>query len=1043
MNALSGLFVAPARAAEVTIDRAPAVFATLTNWDQRGLASLRAHAGKIDVLVPEWLALGAANGAVTEKETEQTTLILELISVHNPDLRIAPLINNFTEGKWQGEWMRQAISTPDSRARLIAALYDYVQVHNHAGITIQFEGLRPEDAAAYEDFARDLYGAFNSAGLAVYHVASMQSDVGSPSVLAAYSDAIIVLSQGETSPVDAPGPLASQDWYATELTRWFGEVPADKLVIGISNLAMDWDAGAAVGTPISVISALHRAQQYGAQPLLDPTSLNTHFAYQDTRSSQHTVWMLDGVSAFNHLQALLPYTPHGVALQRLGLEDPSVWALLGNMNNLAANSVSNIDASYQIQHAGTGEITTLARLPQPGTRDLTLSSNGTQITASTITQFPNSYEIAHHGATDEKLIALTFDDGPNALYTPQILDALSEYGVPATFFSVGANMLKYPDLIKRMVAEGHEVGSHTYSHLNISAMSPDVLRFELNATQSVFESITGRNLTLFRAPYATDTNPILPDEVAPLAIVSALGYLVVNMNIDPRDWWLARAERIAQATVRGAHAGLGNVVLLHDSGGNRSETARALPMIIEQLRADGFRFVPVSELLGLTSELVMPRSQADTGLLRTFEAAGFAVLREGQRLLAALFVIAITLGITRAVILVVLSFVRRPKRLANLTNTPKVGVVVPAYNEEKVILKTVHSLLGSRYENLEIIIVDDGSTDSTYALCLEHFAQHENVRVVTQANAGKSVALNHGFELLESDIVVALDADTVFLEDTISRLVVHFDDPQVAAVSGNAKVGNRHSLLTRWQALEYVASQNLDRRAFDALNCISVVPGAVGAWRKHLVIAAGGYTSDTLAEDADLTLRLLRMGYRITYEEHAIALTEAPQTIRQFVKQRFRWMFGMMQIGFKHFGALKLQDSKSVGLIAIPNIIIFQVIFPLMAPVADLVAIGALIDLCTRLITQSELVNLSGTLGILALFFVFILVDFMAAVIAFWHEKTEDWTLLLWLVPQRFFYRQLIYLVAIQASFAALSGAMVGWGNLTRTASVSVPAKGR
>src|SRR5690606_35191585 len=162
-------------------------------------------------------------------------------------------------------------------------------------------------------------------------------------------------------------------------------------------------------------------------------------------------------------------------------------------------------------------------------------------------------------------IVLTFDDGPDPEYTSAILDILSAHEVRASFFATGAQMMRHPEMVERIVAEGHEVGSHTYSHTNISKMSPEMLRFDLNATQRVFESITGRSLLLFRAPYAVDANPQVAAEIAPIATVSELGYLTVNMNIDPKDWWAPDAERIHASTIRQVEAGLGNIVLLHDA----------------------------------------------------------------------------------------------------------------------------------------------------------------------------------------------------------------------------------------------------------------------------------------------------------------------------------------------------------------------------------------------------------------------------------------------------------------------------------------------
>src|SRR5690606_24136428 len=305
-----------------------------------------------------------------------------------------------------------------------------------------------------------------------------------------------------------------------------------------------------------------------------------------------------------------------------------------------------------------------------------------------------------------------------------------------------------------------------------------------------------------------------------------------------------------------------------------------------------------SELVGQTGEAVMPHAANGGAPAFVLQQAGFSIMRETERALTLLFVLAIGLGIARSALLISMSLLRRrskPPAAAKVT----VGVVVPAHNEEKVIVKTVQSLLQSTCKELEILIVDDGSTDGTYELCQSRFRHCANVSVVTKPNGGKAAALNYGFSLLDVDVVVAIDGDTVLLPEAIENLAAHFADAGIAAVAGNAKVGNRVNLLTKWQALEYITAQNLDRRAFELVNCISVVPGAIGAWRRRAVLRAGGFTTDTIAEDADLTLRLIRGGYRVAYEERAIALTEAPETTSQFVTQRFRWMFGMLQVAFK------------------------------------------------------------------------------------------------------------------------------------------------
>lgn len=474
--------------------------------------------------------------------------------------------------------------------------------------------------------------------------------------------------------------------------------------------------------------------------------------------------------------------------------------------------------------------------------------------------------------------------------------------------------------------------------------------------------------------------------------------------------------------------------------------ARALPVFLDPTKRRWTVFVGIaSGLLYSLGVIVLSGAwdwfslppQLPTEFLRW--TAG-TIVGAWNLVLPFIFIAAVVLGSLRTIMLIVLSFTRR--RASQGHEPQSVGVVVPAYNESKVVLKTVQSLLQSSYPNLTILVVDDGSTDDTFENCRAAFSHLPNVSVVTKPNGGKSDALNLGISILRTEIIVALDADTVFPPDTISYLVEKLSDPGVAAVAGNAKVGNRVNLLTKLQALEYITSQNLDRRAFDTLKAISVVPGAVGAWRRQAVMDVGGFTTDTLAEDADLTIRLLRGGYDIRFAPRAVALTEAPETLTDFIKQRHRWTFGTMQVFRKHLDALKLRDSKPVALIAMPNILLFQFILPLFAPLVDLGALIALVAVFVGNWLSPSTQSYDIALWLLLTFLVFTLFDYIAAVVAFAHERNENWWLLLLILPQRVIYRQINNYVVIRALLAAIKGRAVGWGTLVRSASVESPGVG-
>ena len=270
-----------------------------------------------------------------------------------------------------------------------------------------------------------------------------------------------------------------------------------------------------------------------------------------------------------------------------------------------------------------------------------------------------------------------------------------------------------------------------------------------------------------------------------------------------------------RSTVR---SGNGHVILLHDAGGNREATLRALPLIIDRYKKAGYRFTTIGELLGRTRAEVMPRPGTEEMRLARIEGQTLgtkAVLLQG---LGMLFLVAIYLTLARSLVtafFAVLQKLRERKAVYDPAFLPPVSVLIAAWNEETVIVRTVESILGNGYPDLEVIVVDDGSKDGTLEVLRERFGADARVRILTQANAGKSAALNHAIGLSKNEILIAVDADTLFRAGTIQKLVRHFKDPNTGAVSGNARVGNRSKWITRFQSIEYIYGFNLDRRALD------------------------------------------------------------------------------------------------------------------------------------------------------------------------------------------------------------------------------------
>jgi cellulose synthase/poly-beta-1,6-N-acetylglucosamine synthase-like glycosyltransferase len=539
-----------------------------------------------------------------------------------------------------------------------------------------------------------------------------------------------------------------------------------------------------------------------------------------------------------------------------------------------------------------------------------------------------------------------------------------------------------------------------------------------------------------------------------------MGYLTIGDKIDPNDWREnphRSAEQIASFVLdhlppcSPTDRSCGNIILLHDGGGDRRETARALPMIIDGARAKGVQIVSLSELLHKNRAEIMPPIPSNERWSATLSWVGWWMLGAGQQAIVLVFFLGDLLMTGRLLFVGVLAVYDRlrPHRHGTPEDAngydPRVVVLIPAYNEEKVIERTIRAALRSSYRNLRVIVIDDGSKDKTLQVARDCFPREEasgRVLILTKPNSGKAESLNFGLQHLHEDeeIFVGIDADTVIARDAISLLVPHFLDPKVGAVAGNAKVGNRVNLWTRWQALEYITSQNFERRALNTLGAVSVVPGAIGAWRTSAVRDAGAYHTDTVAEDADLTMALLRNGYRVEYEDRALAYTEAPMNANGLMRQRFRWSFGILQAVYKHRGVFARKGV--LGFVALPNIVVFQILLPLVSPFIDIMFVVGALWYFVQKYFHPESTDPASFQRLVIFFAAFLIIDFITSAIAFALERStpdtrEDSWLLSQVWLQRFAYRQLFSLVLFKTVKRAAQGDPFSWDKLERTAAVT------
>ena len=1020
-------------------------------WDESSAASLRRHIGELDWLIPGWVSVTGANHHLTVFRDPAGREIINR-SPHRP--LILPMVQNAIGGNWDAAGMEALLHDPTQRKAFLDRLEPWLAANGAGGAFFDFEELSPRGQADYRAFLAETKARFVKRnwviGIAV-PVGEADGEHGwNIPAFARVVDRVFLMAYDEHEISGDAGPIASQQWFEQSIARAARGVPRAKLVVAIGNYAYDWHDGS--GEPLAIDEAWQAARESGEVPVFDKASGNSGFAYEEG-TSRHVVWMLDAASAYNQMRFLQRAGLGGVAVWRLGAEDPGLWSVFGRSHRSlpSPTTIEAIPAGTDVDIDGSGEILKIAGVPVQGVRRVQLTKQGA-IGTVVFETLPSPYVVARTGYKPG-LVALTFDDGPDPNWTPKVLDILKDKHVPGTFFIVGENALTNRPLLERMVHEGHEVGSHTYTHPNLAGASQAETTFQLNTTQRLFQAFTGHSLRLFRAPYFGDAEPTTADEIDPALQAQDRGYISVGLHVDPGDWKRPGVQAIVDQTiaqvtdpsavcapVSPAANCSRNIVLLHDAGGDRAQTIAALPIIIDTLRAKGYKFVPVSVLAGIPRDVAMPTlSPSDQAAAATdlfiFSTLGFSVIALGW-----IFFVAITVGIARAVTLSALALIqaRREGRTVfpAIDPTRFVTVMIPAFNEELVIERAVRGVLASTDVRIEVIVIDDGSSDDTSEVVASAFAQDSRVRLLTLENGGKARALNHALDLATGEIVIALDADTQFEPTTIARLARWFADPSIGAVAGNAKVGNRVNLLTKFQAVEYITAQNLERRALARLDAMSVVPGAVGAWRLSAIREVGGYPDDTLAEDQDLTIAIQRAGWRVTYDQYAVAWTESPETIAGLAKQRFRWAFGTLQCLWKHGRIMGTGRPRGLARVGLPQAILFQIVFAAISPIIDLALIVSFVTTYLAVEAHGWAQTQHDVEKMLLYWLVFTAIDLLAATIAFALERREQWRLLWLLIPQRIGYRQIMYYVVLKAIAQALRGPRVGWGKLVRTGRV-------
>jgi len=1036
--------------------------------DDTSLASLEKHINNVDIIVPVLASVTGKNHDFVYQADAQFTQLMTN-AAHRPAMLV--MVQNVANDVWDGPNTARLLASPAARHALLGQIADMLRKEGAQGVAFDFESLPDSSLNAYLVFIREAKAQLGAQGYAVTLTAPVDTTVWNLRAFANAADRLFLMVYDQHSMVDPPGPIAGQAWFNERLAFALKSVPLDKAIVAIGSYAYDWTDtgnGGINATPLTIEEAWRIARESSAQIMFDQASGNAHFTYVE-EGRNHQVWLLDAVSAWNQLRSIDDSNVWGVALWRMGSEDPGVWRALHAFQTDATPDLSTLTTIGDVDVEGNGEIVHIDSSPTSGARTVSFDRN--RIAQDETYQIlPTPYVVRRTGYAPGKL-ALTFDDGPDPHWTPRILDILKREHVPATFFVIGEKAIGHPELLRRMVDEGHTLGNHSYTHPDMSKVPPSWLRLELNSTQRVVEAYTGRSMRLLRIPYFGDAEPTTANELVPALASQELGYTNVGLHVDSEDWQRPGVQAIVDNVMQGVEAGLpqnqlpsckydasdcrtGEIILMHDSGGDREQTIKALPVILEKLKAQGYQFVPVGELVGLNQDAVMPRlTGVDLAQVR-FDIGIFVLLAWAVEALKWMFIIAIILGISRALILSALAIWAEytghmdppgsdgepedQKAVADFVNRSFVSVIIPAFNEARVIETSVRRVLATLGVGLEVIVVDDGSKDATSEIVREAFSGDSRVKLITQANAGKATAVNNGIAAAKGDILIALDADTQFEPETVARLVRWFIRPEIGAVAGNAKVGNRFNWVTRWQAVEYVTAQNLERSALATFGAMMVVPGAIGAWRRAALNDVGGYPHNTLAEDQDLTIAVQRAGWQVAYDQDAVAWTEAPESFGALMKQRFRWAYGTLQCLWKHRDVLRTGKPKGLAWIGIPQAWVFQIGFSVISPLIDFALLVSMVATAVQVYNHGWAQTDGDIWKMLIYWAAFVTIDALCGAIAYWLEPREKRYPLFYLLSQRFVYRQIMYYVVLKALVSACRGLSVGWGKLERSGRTQV-----
>ena len=815
-------------------------------------------------------------------------------------------------------------------------------------------------------------------------------------------------------------PPASKLWFSDMVDRASRLIDSDKLVFGVGTRGQIWRSGASGVDTLPFVEAMATISAAGAAVTYITWANAVKSRYVDTSGVLNEIWAVDALSVHKQLERIGPET--AVAVWPIGAEDPAIWDVLKDIKPIEEILSAPIDLDSAVQMEGEGIVIVSAEPLLSGSRSLIMDDHSKKILSETYQIIPAPARLVRHGQQDAAIV-MSFGDLPPVDIWPELFGILDESGVEATFLVSQRELIDKAEMAQRIVAAGHTLGLKEPHRKRPASLLNEITE---RARQLLIADRTGVRPRLVEAGEVGDwsgqvrqADQLIRAGYVPVIPVVAYGpNALETVTEEVPTHWFSRSNNYNRIAIRAGPQDWNRVLT-------------GLPPLLGGLHDKGYQFLSVREVAGLTLDQAMPVA------IRQPQVAAkivFAVAKFMQNELNVIFVLFLIYSAARSLIYLMLAIARRPKREFNPVWTPPLTVLIPAFNEEKVIESCIRSILGSAYPDLRVIVVDDGSTDATFDVVTRGFGNDPKVTVLRQANGGKWAAANYALEEMETPFFLIADADSVFTPETIGWLVQQFQDESIGAVAGIVEVGNRDSWLGSCQALEYIVSQSIIRRAQEVFDGILVVPGAVGAWRTAAVRKAGLFSGNTVTEDADLTVAVHRAGYRVVFQEQARSVTEAPASARDFMRQRLRWTFGMLQTSWKHRGAIA--EGRTVGYISIVDAIWFGVLSSLLAPLVDLFLVVLLVQGIWAIAANDVALIASVPPALVLAYFALTALDVINALVAFWFEKRFDWWLL-FLVPfLRFGYRQLLYISTIRALLQAMTGTVAHWNKLDRTGNV-------